>query len=403
MIPVVEALNIVESTAKILSPAEVSLEDALGYAAAEDILSDVDIPPFDNSAMDGYAVLAADTADAGVDFEDPVVLDVVDDIPAGKKPEKSIGPGQAARIMTGAMVPEGADAIVMVEDTESADSTVVVHNRAKPADHIRRSGSDISRGDTVLPKGSVIRPAAMGVLASINKTTVPVITKPKVAYLTTGDELVEPGEELAPGKIRNANRYSLLGMLRESGADFEYTGTAGDTKESIREAVKKCFTADVIITTGAVSVGQYDYVEEALVELGMTARFWKVAQKPGKPLLFGAIGESIFFGLPGNPVSVMVTCFVYVLPALRKMMGIEEFRNRKVNAILGGDFTMDGKRTNFARGGYTIKDGVYHASAFERQGSGMLSTMNDADCLLIFPAGKKQFPAGSIVEIMPLF
>ncbi|MFC1561434.1 gephyrin-like molybdotransferase Glp [candidate division KSB1 bacterium] len=402
MISVQEALHIVESNSTVLNDIVVSIDEALGYAAAEDIISEDTIPFFDNSAMDGYAVRSEDTKDAEPGM--PVVLDIVGEIPAGKPAGVSLSAGQAVKIMTGGMIPQGADAVVKVEDSSTDGEHVDIFTPCSPGLNIRYAGEDIGRGTVVISKGSLIRPADLGVLASIGRTKVTVIRKPKIAFLTTGDELIEPGENLSPGKVRNSNRFTVVGLLRDYGLNYNYLGTAGDDPKRLKKALRKGLNADVLITSGAVSVGQYDYVKDVLTELGMKTLFWRVAQRPGKPLLFGQIDRKLIFGLPGNPVSIMVTFIIYVRTAIRKMMGIGDYAHSRLKAKLTAPFSRGKELFHFSRGEYHYvpDENLFYVTPFEKQGSGILRSMSRANCLILFPDGLEDFKTGSLVEIIRL-
>jgi len=401
MISVTEAQEIIFDNIAVLPAKDIDTGGSLGYALAEDIVSDDDIPAFDNAAMDGFAVRAADTA--GASRACPAVLAVAHEIPAGTPADKPLEPGQAFRIMTGGMIPSGADAVVMVEDTDSGGGSVKIYAPTESGQHIRPAGDDIRRGEKILSRGDAVTPAAMGILASAGRTRVRVHRTPRAAFFTTGNELVEPEEEPAPGKVRNANRYSLSGLLQSDGAASAFLGNAADTLHGISGKIAEGRAADVLITSGAVSVGKYDFVKEALEGEGMTTHFWRVAQRPGKPLLFGTFpGGTPVFGLPGNPVSVMVSYIMYVRPALRKMMGFREYRHRTVPARLAAPFKKLKSLTFFTRGTYRVEDGAFWATPLEKQSSGVLQSMSRAGCLIIFEKGKETFHAGAPVEMLLL-
>lgn len=400
MISVREAQEIVFKNAAVLDSFSVPLTDSLDYAAAEDIFSGSDIPGADNSAMDGYAVRVEDLQDAGI--ETPEILEVVGEVPAGEVFDGKIKRGQAISIMTGGVIPGGANAVVKIEDTQQKDEKVIFFSKPKAGENIRKAGEDIKRGDTLIRKGELIGPAEMGMLASTGNHEVQVIRKPKVSLLVTGNELIEADDERAPGKVRNSNRYTLSGLLAQTGAEFEYLGKSGDSRKDITAMLEKTADSDIVITSGGVSVGKYDFVGEALTELGMQTHFWKVAQRPGKPLLFGTIDNRLVFGLPGNPVSVMVSFLLYVRPAIKRMQGLQDFRNRRINATLTKEFTKDKDFNFFARGVYSIENGAYTAEPLPKQGSGILRSMNLANCLIVFPAGTEFFQTGTIVDIIVL-
>ena len=316
MIPVEEALEIVLREAPALPFEEVALDDALSRVLAEDVASDSDLPPFDRAAMDGYALRAADVAGA------PAALEVVGEVRAGQWPDLTVGPGQAVRIMTGAPVPPGADAVQQVEKTQPLDEfRVTILSAVAEGANVAPRGSEVRAGDVVLARGRVIDPAAIAVLASAGRARVRVARRPVVALLVTGDEIVEVSATPAPGQIRNSNGPAVAAQARLAGAEVRLLGVAPDRQDAIAQALRAGLAADVLVVSGGVSAGDYDLVEPALLELGATFLFTKVAVKPGAPLVFGRRGATLVFGLPGNPVSAQVTFDLFVRPALLKMQG----------------------------------------------------------------------------------
>jgi molybdopterin molybdotransferase len=415
MITIMEALDIILKTVERAAPAKVALEDALGLVLSEDIVSRDAIPPFDNSAMDGYAVRAGDIA--GAVAEAPVTLQVVDDIKAGDVPAKEIQTGQAARIMTGAQMPVGADAVVKVEDTSLVTGEertafagagipgdelvpVLINCPSRQGQNIRRSGEDVAVGEKVLRAGDVLEPAEIGLLASLGFPQVPVYPRTKIAVITTGDELLEVSQPLSPGKIRNSNAYSLSAQIKRAGAIPVRMGIAADTKEGVRglfeEALSSC---DIILTTGGVSVGKYDVVKDVLDEIGAETRFWKVAQKPGNPLGFWTINGKYIFGLPGNPVAAMVCFEEYVRPAARQIMGRKLLFRPSVQAVLKSDIKKRAGRVHFIRVNVEKENGGYFVSSTGPQGSGILKSMVLADGLAIAPAEADLIPAGEKITV----
>lgn len=302
-----------------VSPGEVEvvgLHEAHERVLAEEIIAAEDVPPFDNSAMDGFAVQAEDIA------QSPAVLRLVGEVSAGQVATRELSHDEAIRIMTGGKIPSGADAVVQIEWTESVDGTNVrVLNSVPPGHNIRRAGEDIRRGEKVFGKGRELRAAELGVLASLGKKTVEVYRVPRVAVLATGNELVEIDQPLTVGRIRNSNSYALLALLRETNVLSVDLGVAGDDRSDLRKKILRGLESDALVTTGGASVGSYDLVQEVLKEIGVEIKFWKVSVKPGMPLLFGLYKGKPVFGLPGNPVSTFVTFVKFVRPALRKMMG----------------------------------------------------------------------------------
>ncbi len=403
MISVNEAVVCIDRHCSVLPAAEIDLVDSLGYVLSDNIVAHEDIPSFNNSAMDGYAVRSEDIT--GAKQNNPVHLNVMGEIPAGRPSTIQLEHGTTLRIMTGGLVPEGADAVVRIEDTalpdDSSDS-VKIHVSAVPGTNIRPAGEDIRRGETVLRQGNRINPADMGILASLGAAKVPVIRKPRVAFLVTGDELIEPGEPLTPGKIRNSNTYSVFGLLEQYGAEVHNLGIGTDSPEALSNAILRADDADMLITCGAVSVGKYDFLKEVLTSLGMERHFWKVAQKPGKPLLFGTLNGIPVFGLPGNPASVMTSLYVYVARALKKMMGFSSFAPEMAEAMLTASYTKSEGLTHYVRGACTINNGSLHVTPLTGQGSGMLKSMSSANCLIVLDQQTSSVEAGTSVSIMML-
>ncbi|HEX6061831.1 MAG TPA: gephyrin-like molybdotransferase Glp [Candidatus Limnocylindria bacterium] len=387
-----EALERILARVHPLGPVSVELLDALGATLAEDAVADRDVPPFRNSAMDGYAVIAADVESA------PATLRVVGEIAAGGMPSRPIARGEAMRIMTGAPLPDGADTIVRVEDTDNRTDRVTVTAATKLGTSVRAAGEDLKRGETILRSGTVLRPAEIGVLATIGRTSVPVIGRPRVAVLSTGDEVVELDAPLQPGQIRDANRYSLASAARAMGATPVPLGIVRDTADDLRRALRDAATkADVIVTSGGVSVGDHDHVKPVVDELG-SMDFWSIAIRPGRPLAFGEIDGKLIFGLPGNPVSSLLGFELFVRPALLKMAGRRLLQRPRVTATL--DDTLDtppGLRF-FARGVYDPTAGSVRTTG--PQGSGILRSMSLANCFIDVPATIQHLDRGASVTVI---
>ncbi|MEC9033943.1 MAG: gephyrin-like molybdotransferase Glp, partial [Actinomycetota bacterium] len=370
---------------------------SLGLVLAEEVLTSEDVPPFDNTAMDGFAVRSEDTLEA------PKQLEIVGTIPAGSAPDFSINSGQAARIMTGAPLPEGADAVVMVELTQVEGDQVTVQKTVPEGNHIRRAGEDLESGQIVFEKGTKLTPTHLGVLASIGCLEVSVFSPIKVGVMSTGDELVEGKVPLKPGQIRDSNRHSLLALLNDLGLEGIDLGLIPDNEESIETAIRSaCFgegSCDAVISSGGVSMGDFDYVKVVLDRLG-EMQWMQVAIKPAKPLAFGLVGDTPVFGLPGNPVSSIVSFELFVLPALKKMMGEPEIWAPKIRAIADSSLPRrpDGK-THFARVKAYIGDGSYRVKSAGGQGSHQLSAMADANALAVIPDGDG-INEGELVEII---
>ena len=306
--------------------------EALGAVLGEEIVAPHSVPPFDNSAMDGFAVRAADVVDANADS--PTALLISETIPAGHMATHRLGPGEAAKIMTGAPLPGGADAVVQSESTREEGSHVLVLEPVRPGRNIRRSGEDVARGDRVLAAGSVLGPAEIGLIASLGLPSIQVHRLPRVAIISTGSELVEVDQPLGPGQIRNSNSYSLRGQCQQLGIQATALGIVPDDYGATRELIEQGLAYDVLLTSGGVSVGEFDFVKEVQDELGVERRLWGVAMKPGKPLAFGVRDGTLVFGLPGNPVSAMVSFELFVRPALLRLMG---YRKTTRPSCIGDD------------------------------------------------------------------
>ena len=371
------------------------LLDARGCVLAEDLFAPQAVPPFDNSSMDGFAVRAADLARL------PATLPIQGDIPAGALSLPTLTPGQALRIMTGAPVPPGADTVVPVEDTEARGEDVAFLQPFEPGQNIRRAGEDVPAGSLVVASGSLVRPAEVGMAAVVGRATVRVHPRPRVAIISTGDELVEPGQALQSGQIYNSNAYALAAQVAEAGGIVTHRLHARDTADSLREAFDACAGADVLLTSGGVSVGDYDFVKAVFAERG-TMDFWRVAIRPGKPVAFGRWGETVFFGLPGNPVSSMVTFELFVRPALRRLRGLAEPSRPTVTARLTEDAGHTMGRQSYQRAVVTPEGGGYSVTPVSKQGSGMMRSMVLANALLVIPADVSIIPAGGVGTVLLL-
>jgi molybdopterin molybdotransferase len=346
----------------------VPVRDALGRVLAADQVSQVTVPPSDNSAMDGYAVRVEDLT--GEDTRLPVSQRV----PAGQVAAPLI-PGTAARIFTGAPLPQGADAVVMQELCEQLGDEVIIKAKPQPGQSIRRAGEDLRAGDVVLRLGQRLRPQDLGLAASVGLATIPVFRRLRVAVFSTGDELVEPGKPLGEGQIYNSNRYTLTGLLQGLGCEIVDLGQVADTLEATREALQQAADkADVIVTSGGVSVGEEDYIKIALQELG-ELHMWRVAMKPGKPVAYGEINDAPLIGLPGNPVSVFVTFCLFARPYLLRCMGANKVRPQPITVSAAFEWSRAGPRREFVRAQLeTTKDGNVSAILYPHQGSGILTS-----------------------------
>ncbi|MCS7080676.1 MAG: molybdopterin molybdotransferase MoeA [Chloracidobacterium sp.] len=373
----------------------VSLFEASGRVLAETVVAPHDLPAFDNSAMDGYAVVAADTA--GASEAAPVRLNIIERVAAGDVPQHPVSSGQAVRIMTGAPLPEGASAVVMQEHVRREGETLVVTRPVRNGDNIRRRGEDVPAGQAVMTAGDRLTAAHVGVLAAFHRAFVTVRRRPVVAIVATGDELIEVDEPPTPGKVVNSNAYALAALVRECGASPLVSPLVRDDEAQLEAAfVAAAQAADLIVSSGGVSVGDRDLVKPTLARLGLEARFWRVWMKPGKPLLFGRVLGRPCFGLPGNPVSSMVCFHLFVRPALGKMLGLPEaqWRLPEVTATLTRDVKTKGDRPTYLRARLAYADGEWRAEVLPGQGSGMLTSMLGANGLVFFPEGKQHGAAG---------
>jgi len=378
-----------------LPPAALPLADALGCVLAEDVFAPSAVPPFDNSSMDGFAVRAADLAAV------PASLPVAGDVPAGALSLPTLAPGTALRIMTGAPVPPGADTVVPVEDTsEEGGANVTFLQPFEPGQNIRRAGEDVQAGSRVMASGSRIRPAEVGMAAVVGRAHLQAHPRPRVAIVSTGDELVEPGLPLQDGQIYNSNAYALAAQVAQAGGVVTHRLHARDTADALRDAFDQAAGADVLITSGGVSVGDYDFVKAVFAERG-TMDFWRVAIRPGKPVAFGRWGETVFFGLPGNPVSSMVTFELFVRPALRRLRGLAPSRPT-LTARLTEDAGHTPGRQSYQRAVVTPENGDYAVSPVSKQGSGMMLSMVLANALLVIPADVSVIPAGGGATVLLL-
>lgn len=397
LLPVESALRTILAAIHPLGAERVSLAEALGRVLRENIFASRDLPPWDNSAMDGYAVVAADLHAASP--SDPVALRVVEEIPAGRMPVEKVVPGTAARIMTGAPMPAGADAVVMVEDTTTEGERVVVRTSVDRGESVRPRGQDVRAGTVVAPSGRRARAAEIGMLASLGMGMVTVGRRPRVGILATGDELADLGEPERPDRIFNTNSYAVAAQVGEAGGAPVLLGIARDTPDDLRRALRALDGLDALVVCGGVSVGKYDFVKDVLAELGMVLDFWRVAMKPGSPMAFGRVGDRPVFGLPGNPVSAMVTFEVFVRPALLHMAGVGELDRPVVLAELAEPMTKPRGKTHFVRG-RLFRDGERVLVApTGSQDSGVLTSMVKASGLIVLAQDAERFERGQRVDV----
>ncbi len=396
MIPLEEARRYVLDGCRPLPPVTLPVESAAGLVLADEVVSAEAVPPFDNTAMDGFAVRADDVAAV------PTDLEIVGTLAAGAAPDLAVGAGQAVRIMTGAPIPPGADAVVMVELTQARGTTVTVTEPVAAGNHVRRAGEDLQVGQPVFEAGTVLTPGHLGVLLSIGVQEVAVHPRLRVGVMSTGDELVEGGGELRPGQIRDSNRRTLLALLADLGVEPVDVGLIRDDEQAIKAAIEGAVAdCDALLSTGGVSMGDFDYVKSVLDEIA-DMRWMQVAIRPAKPLAFGRVGDVPVFGLPGNPVSSMVSYELFARPALRKLMGHRELDRPRRQAVATTPLRRraDGK-THFARVRVSYVDGAYQAETAGGQGSHQLHAMATANALAVLPDGDG-VEVGGVFEVILL-
>lgn len=373
----------------------VSLLEAQGRALAEDFIAPWSLPLFDNSAMDGFAVRSADCAEQAS-------LQIVDYVPAGGTADKVVVPGTAVKIMTGAPIPGGCDAIVPFEEATEQGQTLTVNQRPQTGAHIRVSGEDVKTGDRVLRAGTSVRPSEISMLAALGQTAVSVYRRPTVAILSTGDELAEPGQPLMPGQIFDSNSLALAAAVRELGAEPKILGIACDSAESLREKLKAGLESDLLITSAGVSMGDRDFVREVLAELGVKELFWKINIKPGRPTAFGLKNDKPVFSVPGNPVSALITFEEFVRPALLAMMGHAQVLRPIVRARLSEPVRKKAGRTQFMRVMVQADEDGLIVSSSGDQNTGILNTLVRAGGIALLPADRDNIEAGELVDVQLL-
>ena len=399
MLSVDQAQDKILSQARLLRAELVPLTpDVLGLVLAEDIASDLDMPPFDKALMDGYAVRAHDLA------QGKARLRVIEEVSAGKTPSLTLAAGQATRIMTGAPIPEGADAVVMVERTELVDvNLVLIGDQAKPGQNILRRGREMHTGETVLAKGSRIRPQELGLLATVGRTHARVQPRAPVAVLSTGDEIIEASEKPGPAQIRNGNGPMLLALAARAGAAPRALGIARDRLDSLQPLVAQGLTDDVLVLSGGVSAGKLDLVPGVLADQGVEAIFHKVEMKPGRPIFFGVLekpsGRCLVFGLPGNPVSALVCFELFVRPALHALMGLEP-GPRVVSARLAEDYPYRSDRPTYHPAVLTAADDGWSVRAVPWFGSPDLRGVTPGNAFVLFPPGDHRHQAGQAFDVL---
>jgi len=398
-------LTVPEASARILEHIErVPLLDALGMVLAEPVRAPMTLPAWDNSAMDGYAVRGSDIDAASADH--PVSLRVLETVAAGRFATQPVGDGEAIRIMTGAPIPDGADTVVRVEDTDGGTVRVLVRNARDARRNVRPRGEDFCEGDSLLDRGAPLGAAQLGVLASIGRSTVDVYRRPRVAIMGSGDELVDVDgfhEVLAGRKIVSTNGYTLQALVRDAGGEPVNLGVATDDPASLKNHLQRAGGCDLVLTSAGVSVGEFDYTREVVQSLGAEMKFWRVRMRPGAPLGFGLLGSAPWIGLPGNPVSAMVTFELFVRPVLRRMLGHTRLFRRPVPVVLEERVTIGARLTHFLRAIVsTGNGGLVTARLTGPQGSGILTSMSRANALLVVPEDRPVVEAGETLHALPL-
>lgn len=401
MIPYEEALSIVLEHTKIIDTERVFINQALGRVLAEDILSDTDKPPFDNSAMDGYAVRHEDIKSASEDK--PVKLKVVGELSAGEDKSIVVEKGSAVVIFTGAPIPQGADTVIPFEMVQKEGDHILIKRPLEAWSNIRKRGEEVKQGELLIKKGTLIRPYEVGIMASVNKVLVSVYRKPRIAILVTGDEIKDVGESIEkPTQIRSSNSYVLISQVIRSGGEPHYLGIVKDDQEEIARALANLKDYDIFITTGGVSMGGKDYVQYLVKECGVDVKFHKVRIKPAKPVLFGTYGErGLFFGLPGNPVSCSMAFDLIVHPALLKMSGRSDYTPKTFKAILKEDFSRkDAERREFVRSYVWFEEDKAYCLFSPKTQSHMLTSYIDMNAYMVVYEGVKEIKKGSLVDVI---
>ncbi|MFH0994680.1 MAG: gephyrin-like molybdotransferase Glp [Pseudomonadota bacterium] len=392
-----EAQKIILNSVNPLNSENISIMEASNRVLYEDIVSDIMIPHVDDSAMDGYAIIADDTH--GASKKKPVKLQIIGEIRAGGSiTGKRVSKGTAIRIMTGAPIPEGADSVVRFEDTEEKAGYIKILNETAKYNNYRSAGENIKKGDRVLQKGDRLRSADVGILVSLNYDTVKVYKQPTVAIISTGDEIADIGEEIQTSRIRNVNAYTLCSEVRKYNGIPEYFGVAKDSMKEMKKVFLKALKSDVVISTGGVSTGKYDFVKEIYSDLNIDMQFERVNVKPGSPCAFGKKDNKLIFGLPGNPVPTLTSFIQFVRPALLRLMGAKRIRKPIVNAFLEEDIN-SAEVHHLLRGYFTIKNNEFHVSKTGYQKPSMLRSMSAANCLIIVPENVTSVKAGEKVAI----
>jgi len=398
MLSVEKALELIISNTAIREQSEkTDIFNCWGRTLFNNVQAKFNVPSKDNSSMDGYAVLTDDIKKA--DAENPVSLKIIDEVRAGAEFKgKKLQSGNAIRIMTGAPIPEGADSVIPFEETEESGDIVKIFKSTFKSENIRLTGEDIKKGNTVLSRGIRIDSAEIGLLSSLNMNEISVFVKPRVGIISTGDELAEPGFADID-KIINTNAYVLYSEVKKYGGEPVYEGIVKDNYNDVKKMFLKLMSNDIIISSGGVSMGRYDFIPDVLKDIGVDIKLHKVLVKPGKPIIFGTIGKKLFFGLPGNPVSVMVSFMEFVRPAILKMSGNNKITKPILKAKTKEEIRKKEKRKHFIRGIFSIENGDLFVITTGPQGSGILTSMSSANCLIIIPMETDLVNKGELVEI----
>jgi len=388
-----EAQEILFKNCPVVAKEEGELTEILGRVLAEDVVARENVPPFPRSPYDGYTFRSADTA--GASKENPVVLEIIEEVQAGYAAKNAVGPGQAIKILTGAPIPEGADTVTKYEETTFDERKVAVYKQHKALEDIVPAGEDIALGEIIAAKGSVVSPAIMGLMAALGMTSAPMFKRPRIAIISTGDELCDISEPLTPGKIRNSSSYALQGYIKALGAEPVAMGTCPDKKEAVASLIAQGLEkADMVITTGGVSVGDYDVVRYAVDYLGAETLYWKIEIKPGSPTLAALKDGKMIIGLSGNPAAAMTTFQLLIVPYIKKMMGRADYLNPKIEVFLKRDFRKPSPRRRILRGKTIFEDGKIYMDFIGDQGNGVLRSMEGCNVLAEIPEKSGPVKAG---------
>ncbi|MGH7884588.1 MAG: molybdopterin molybdotransferase MoeA [Thermodesulfobacteriota bacterium] len=398
MINVGKAKKLVIKNSKPLDAISINVIESDGYVLAEDLKSKVDLPLFNNSAMDGFAIKHADSVDAAI--KNPLKLQIIATIKAGDSPKIRLKKGGAVKIMTGGMIPKGADAVVRKEDCSETSGYLILKQKIPSGQHIRYKGEEIKKGALGLKKGTAINPAAIGFILELGYKKIKVYRKPKISVLVTGEELLGLDEKLRAGKIRETNSYSLSAAISNQKADLIAVERVKDSFSVIKRKILFLLRqSDILIIAGGVSVGDYDYIKDILLEIKVKKIFWGVSQRPGGPLYFGVYKNKLIFGLPGNPASSLLCFYEYIRPSILKLTGKKEYFLTKIDAILSEDLKKKKGKTHFIRGIVELKNNIYYTSSAGDQGSHILKSFALCNCFIIFPEENTNLKKGEKVEV----